>query len=237
MRQLTSSLLARSPAAETWKNCRTLIHLEDGPPDVSPNSLCFGFPFELWWLWGSLGYLPRGPVGKIIECWYFHSLLEDAGGCFHSIFLKKGLPGCLQFYHDNCSKPGEKLNQEIIDRLQTENTHLKSWSWVERDFCDLWWFSRFQRGDIWFLDGEILNNKSSIWNKTLFPKVTHCGLIPTGGRGAENCWRPMKPRLRFPWHKAWGNRGLLVQLEIQDQRGFGFLQVLPSGTIVGHHTS
>ena len=126
MRQLTSSLLARSPAAETWKNCRTLIHLEDGPPDVSPNSLCFGFPFELWWLWGSLGYLPRGPVGKIIECWYFHSLLEDAGGCFHSIFLKKGLPGCLQFYHDNCSKPGEKLNQEIIDRLQTENTHLKS---------------------------------------------------------------------------------------------------------------
>ena len=88
----------------------------------------FRISFRIVGVWGSLGYLLRvSCVGKILNvgifflCW---RMREDV--FIHVFFLTKGLPGCLQFYHDTCSKPGEKLNQEIIDRLQTENTHLKS---------------------------------------------------------------------------------------------------------------
>ena len=184
----------------------------------------------------SLLGVPQRRLGKAAGHWCWRMLVFSffVGGCgrmfsFMFFFLSKGLPGCLQFYHDTCSKPGEKLNQEIIDRLQTENTHLKSWAWVERDFCDLWWFSRFQRGDICDFWTEKSWITSLQFGKRLcFPRSHIVALSPQVG-GAENCWRPPKPEsweskgtLRFPWHKTWGNLGLLIQLEIQDQRGFWF---------------
>ena len=48
----------------SFKNGHHITHipLED-TPDVSPTV----YEGSLWWFWGSLGYLPRGPVGKIIE--------------------------------------------------------------------------------------------------------------------------------------------------------------------------
>ena len=75
----------------TWKNCRTLIPLEDGPPDVSPNSLCFGFPFELWGFGEVWGIFPGAlwakslNVGIFILCW---RMREDV---FIQLFLNKGV--------------------------------------------------------------------------------------------------------------------------------------------------
>ncbi len=51
------------------------------------------------------------------------------------------------------------LNQEIIDRLQTENTHLKSWSWVREISVILVIFSISKGRHLWFLGGEVLNHK------------------------------------------------------------------------------